>query len=236
MEVAKPGMVEFGPLPGPVPGSGAEIAGQSSSATEQRLQGAVAAVADQLEIGALDVSAALRILIAEVRQAVAAGLPELLLPPAPAMATVPVSLLGAETAATPVAAAGSLLATFLAAVPAGEADAGAWMETVARLEQAFSAGYDRAAVIITAWRGVTPEVLASVHASQTLFVAALTSAREPDRPVRAEWLAIAPRLERFRRRRRALRRRREDPDHRTPQALEGALGEAAQDDDPTARS
>ena len=233
MEVGKPGALESAPLGGPVSASLADTAGKNSSAAEQRLQAPAAGMADQFDISPLDVSAALRILVAEVQLAVTAGLPELLLPSTPAPGTAPVPP-APLTTATPGAAAGSLLATFLAAVPADEADAGAWMQAVARLEQAFLAGYERAATIVTAWSGVTPEVLASVHASQTLFVAALTSAREPDGLVRAEWLRVAPRLQRFRRRRRALQRRLEDPDHRMPQTVDGrALGEAARDDDPS---
>ena len=222
MEVGKPGALESAPLGGPVSASLADTAGKNSSAAEQRLQAPAAGMADQFDISPLDVSAALRILVAEVQLAVTAGLPELLLPSTPAPGTAPVPP-APLTTATPGAAAGSLLATFLAAVPADEADAGAWMQAVARLEQAFLAGYERAATIVTAWSGVTPEVLASVHASQT-----------PDGLVRAEWLRVAPRLQRFRRRRRALQRRLEDPDHRMPQTVDGrALGEAARDDDPS---
>ena len=237
MEVGKPGALESAPLGGPQSASLADTAGKNSSVVEQRLQAPGAGMADQFDISPLDVSAALRILIAEVRQAVATGLPELLLPSTPTPVTAPVPPIAPATAATPGAAAGSLVATFLAAVPADEADAGAWMQAVARLEQAFLAGYERAATIVTAWSGVTPEVLASVHASQTLFVAALTSAHEPDGLVRAEWLRVAPRLQRFRRRRRVLQRRLEDPDHRTPQTVESrAPGDAAQDEDPAAHS
>jgi hypothetical protein len=244
MEVAKPGALTIGSSlesPVPVPVSDAGTAGKSSSAADQRLRAAVASSADQLDISALDVAAALRILIAEVRQAIAAGLLELLLPSRPVSASTPFDLAAPDTAVpagtaanavNPEAAAGLLLATFLAAVPAGEGDDGAWMETVARLEQASVAGCERAAAIITAWRDVTPQVIAAVHASQTLFIAALTNAREPDMPMRAEWLAVAPRLARFRRRRRALQRRLEDPDHRNPQAVAGRVpGEAVLDDD-----
>lgn len=249
MEVAKPGALTIGsslesPVPVPVPDTG--TAGKSSSAADQGLQAAVAAAADRLDISALDVAAALRILIAEVRQAIAAGLPELLLPSGPVSAPTPFDLAAPDTAVPPAtaanavnpeAAAGLLLATFLAAVPAGEGDDGAWMETVARLEQASVAGCERAAAIITAWRDVTPPVVAAVHASQTLFVAALTNARAPDVPMRAEWLAVAPRLARFRRRRRALQRRLEDPDHRNPQDVAGRVpGEAVLDDDPAGQA
>jgi len=210
MDLAKPGALgsDASRQPQAVAGSG----GKNAGAMDPRLQAPATVQADEALISALDESMALRILIAEVRQAVVDTLlPATATPPADAPATP-------ATVATPAMAAGSLLETFLAAVPADEGEARAWIDSVDRLEQGFATGYENAAAIVTAWRGVSPEVIASVQETQTLFAAALAGARDPSDAVRAYWPALAPRLEIFRRRRRDLRRRLEDPDHGTPQA------------------
>jgi hypothetical protein len=204
MDLAKPGALgsDASRQPQEVAGSG----GKNAGAMDPRLQAAATVQADEALISALDESMALRILIAEVRQAVVDTL-------LPATATPP-----ADAPATPATAAGSLLETFLAAVPADVGEARAWIDSVDRLEQGFATGYENAAAIVTAWRGVSAEVIASVQETQTLFAAALAGARDPSDAVRAYWPALAPRLALFRRRRRDLRRRLEDPDHGTPQA------------------
>jgi hypothetical protein len=236
VDVAKPGASGQVPLreATPVAGiadQGAGSAGPRADPADPRLQAAAATLADEALINALDESTALRILIAEVRQFVAAdllGAAPNSRPATPAPAALPT--LG--TPITPVAAAGWLLATFLAAVPADEVDPGAWIDGVSGLEQAFRAAYENAAAIVTAWRGVTPDIIASVHEAQTLFVTEIAASRD-DGLVRAEWLLVAPRLDGFRRRRRAVRRRLEDPDHRWPESEESDSQTDDGRDDPT---
>jgi hypothetical protein len=208
VDVAKPGAIGPSPLREATPLAG--TADQSGGTANSAPQAATTTTLDEALISALDDATALRILLAEVRQFLVADLPGTTPRSAPAM------LPPLATPTTPVAAAGGLLATFLAALPADESDPGAWIDAVAGLEQIFRTAYESAAAIVTAWRGVTPDVIGSVREAQTLFVTAIAAGRD-DGLVRAEWLEVAPHLDRFRRRRRAARRRLEDPDHRWPE-------------------
>jgi len=175
--------------------SGTAIAGQGSPAA-----GTIAPAADRADIRPLEILGALQILLAEVR----AGLD---LPMDPSIAQ------------TPDQAASRLADLFMHALPEDAGNAPAWTQALVRVEAAIEAGIERAVIVVTQWRDVTPAVVDSVKETRALFLSAI----EIDSPiplwVRPEWMGLAPALNRFRRRRRNARRRLSDPDH-APASLE----------------
>jgi hypothetical protein len=160
----------------------------------------------------LDVPAALQILIAEVRAAF-----ELLLIEAGEAARPGSAGGGGDSDAatknldSPTAAARALVDRVLQSLP-DTLDERAWSEALPRVEQALQTGVQRAIDAISAWRDVSPVVLEATQASAKLALQVLGD--EPQNPLwlRPEWLALAPRLARFWRRRRIARRRLSDPD------------------------
>jgi hypothetical protein len=79
---------------------------------------------------------------------------------------------------------------------------------------------EQAAATVAAWRDADPVVLRALNESREIVLFAIG-----DKPIdallaRPEWLWLAPRLQAFRRRRRAMRRRLQDPDYQTPSAEE----------------
>jgi hypothetical protein len=155
---------------------------------------AIAAPADRADIGPLDISSALQILLAEVQ----AGLD---LP-------TDVAIMQA-----PEQAARALVSLFLQGLPENPHDAPEWTSVLVRVEAAIQSSMERAVGIVTQWRDVSAGVVDAVKEAQTLFASALGD--DPQNPLwlRPEWLGLAPTMQRFRRRRRNARRRLVDPDY-----------------------
>jgi hypothetical protein len=161
-----------------------------------------APIADRADIRPLDIPAALQILLAEVRaafesQAVAMGQDA-----------------GANEALTsPPQAARVLLQMVLSAMPDESASMPGWNAVLARIETALHTGLDRGIDAVTVWRDVPPIVLDASKEVRTLVFSMLGD--DPQNPawLRPEWAGLAPKLERFWRRRRRARRHLTDPDH-----------------------
>jgi len=189
--------------PADVPAAGAGPASATGPATATGPAGAaeqgsrapvnIVPVADRVDIRPLDISAALQILLAEVRTA-------LDLPP------------DVTPAPTPVQAARALVEMFLQAVPEDSISAPAWIEGMARVETAMLSSMERATSLVALWREVPAAVVDSVTETRALFLLALGPDRQNPLWLRPEWIDLAPRFQRFRRRRNA-RRRLTDPDY-----------------------
>jgi hypothetical protein len=164
----------------------------------------IASALDRADIKPLDVPAALQILIAEVRAAF-----ELLLAEAGDAATAPPANLD-----SPALAARALVETVLQSLP-DTLDENAWGEALPRMEAALQSAVQSAVDAVSAWRDASPVVVATTKQAAQLALQVLGD--EPQNPLwlRPEWLATAPRLTRFWRRRRAHRRRLTDPDYDT---------------------
>jgi hypothetical protein len=155
---------------------------------------------DHADIRPLDISAGMQILLAEIRAAFdfpgdsAAGAAE---PPFD----------------SPVPAARVIVELVLQTFPENAGDVPAWTAALSRMETSLPSGIQRAVDTVVAWRDVPAAVIDAVKQSATLALSVLGD--EPLNPLwlRPEWVGLAPRLERFRRRRRATRRRLTDPDH-----------------------
>lgn len=165
-----------------------------------------APIADRADIRPLDVPAALQILLAEVRaafelQAVAMGQD------------------AGESVNSPPQAARALLQMVLNAMPdeGGMPDEGAsmpaWNVVLARVETALQTGLDRGIDAVSVWRDVPPIVVDASKEVRTQVFSALDD--DPQNPawLRPEWAGLAPRFERFWRRRRKARRQLTDPDY-----------------------
>src|SRR5271165_640978 len=180
----------------PAAGAGPASATGSAAAAEQgsRAPVNVVPVADRVDIRPLDISGALQILLAEVRTA-------LDLPP-----DVPLTQ-------TPAQAARALVETFLQALPEDSTGAPAWIEGMARVETAMLSSIERAISLVALWREVPAAVVDSATETRSLFMLALAPDRQNPLWLRPEWLDLAPRIHRFRRRHRDARRRLTDPDY-----------------------
>ena len=194
----------------PAPGTGS--ANAPSPAPEQGAQAAArtAAIADRADIRPLDIPAALQIILAEVRasfdlQAVMMG-----------------GEMGGAGAESPAQAVRALLQMVLQALPdetAGSPESNAtenalaWSAAQMRVDAALQAGLDRAISAVTAWRDVPASVVDAARETRTLVFAILGD--DPQNPIwlRPEWAGLAPRFERFWRRRRFVRRHLTDPDY-----------------------
>lgn len=188
----------------------APLAGGSApgaSATAEPGQGPkardnLAPLADWADIRALDIPAALQILLAEVRaefelQAIAM--------------TGGTSV--AATADSPPQAAHAVLQMVLQAMPDEAAGAPEWAAALTRVETALQSGLDRAIGAISMWREVPVTVIDAAQGTRTLVMAVLGD--DPQNPIwlRPEWAGLAPGFERFWRRRRRARRNLFDPDY-----------------------
>jgi len=171
-------------------------------------------IADRADIRPLDIPAALQILLAEVRasfesQAIEMG-----------------GDTGGAGAVSETQAAHALLHMVLQALPDETAsspewnapgnapgNALAWNAAQARVDAALQAGLDRAIGAVAAWRDVPASVVDAVKQTRTLVFAILGD--DPQNPIwlRPEWAGLAPRFERFWRRRRVVRRHLADPDY-----------------------
>lgn len=200
----------------PAPGTGNAAA--PSSASQQAAQSAARpAPADRADIRPLDVPAALQILLAEVR----------------ASFDLQAIMMGGDAgdgggagAQSPTQAARALLQMVLQALPDETASptqwstpgnvqgsVQAWSAALARVEGALPAGLDRALSLVSAWRDVPASVVDAAEQTRALVFTILGD--EPQNPIwlRPEWAGLAPRFERFWRRRRFARRHLTDPDY-----------------------
>lgn len=180
-------------LPVDVPGSRA--AGAAPAERGPPSPGDIAPPADRADIRPLDIAGALQILLAEAR----AGFD------LPSDDTI---------AQSPPQAARALVDLFLRAIPEDERDAAAWSGELARVEMVMQTSIERAIGVVAAWRDVPSVVVESVKDAQAQFSAALGSDPRSALWLRPEWIGLAPRFQRFRRRHRASRDRRlNDPDY-----------------------
>jgi hypothetical protein len=161
--------------------------------------GNIAAIADRADIRPLDIPAALQILLAEVRaafdlQAVLMG--------------------GADSATpdTPAQAARALVEMTVQTLP-DDVSVPVWTAVLARTESALQLGLERAVDAVSAWRDVSAMVVDAVKETRVLVFSVLSD--DPQNPLwlRPEWAGLAPKLDRFWRRRRVARRHLTDPDY-----------------------
>jgi hypothetical protein len=169
-------------------------------AAEQGAQSArqSAAIADRADIKPLDIPAALQILLSEVRAAL----------------DLPADLVGGGAVPdSPIQAAQELVRMVLQTMPDEAPDVSAWTQALVRMETALQTGLGNASAAINAWRDVPAAVVDAAKETRTLLYSVLGD--EPQNPLwlRPEWVGLAPRLERFWRRRRLARRRLMDPDY-----------------------
>ena len=159
-----------------------------------------APIADRADIRPLDVPAALQILLAEVRAAF-----ELL--------AVAMGEDANEAANSPPQAARALLQMVLRAMPDESASMPEWTAMLARVETALQSGLDRGIDAVSVWRDVPPIVVDAVKQVRTLVFSTLSDDALSPVWLRPEWAGLAPKFDRFWRRRRLARRQLTDPDY-----------------------
>jgi hypothetical protein len=188
----------------------------TAAPTEQGSQSpaGIAPMVDRADIRPLDVSAALQILLAEVRAAL-----DLTLEAAITRGTQASQGSQGTILQSPVQAARELVDMFLQALPEDATDAPAWSAALAQVETAMQSSMERAIDVVTVWQEVPTVVLDAVKEARALFFSALGDDHQNPLWLRPEWMGLGPRLHRFRRRRRNARRRLIDPD-RPPASLD----------------
>jgi hypothetical protein len=159
-----------------------------------------APIADRADIRPLDIPAALRILLAEVRAAFE-------------LQAVVMGADASEAVSSPPQAARALLQVVLGTVPDEHASVPTWNAALAQVETALQTGIARGIDAITMWRDVAPNVVDAAKEVRTLVFSALGDDAPSTAWLRPEWAGLAPRLERFWRRRRLARRHLTDPDY-----------------------
>jgi len=164
-------------------------------------------LSDRADIRPLDMSGALQILLAEVRAA-------LDLPPETAIAA-------AAAAQGPARGVRELVEMLLQVLPSDASDAAAWTAALVRVEASMRSSIERAVDVVSQWQDVPSAVVDAVKEARTMFFSALADDAPNPLWLRPEWLGLAPRVHRFRRRRRNSRRRLIDPDY-----APGSLDEA----------
>jgi hypothetical protein len=195
MEIRKSGLL---PTESPaVPAGLAERGAQTATP--------LVAGADRSSIKALDVPAALQILVAEVQLSLTEAGFESLTAGAPLRSAAPLS----TTAAAP-----ALVGQFLRLIPQDDATPqAAWNAAVERVLQAISRGSGAAIERVIAWRDTPPTVAATLLEVRTLALAVI-SGEQAALLSRPEWLGLGASLQRLRqRRRRALLVTDTDADH-----------------------
>jgi hypothetical protein len=184
----------------PAPGAAANRTATASPADLGSQSPAnVPAIADRADIRPLDIPAALQILLAEVRASF--DLQALL-------------MVGSGLSLdNPAQAARVLVEMVVQAMPDDVASVASWSAALSRVETALQAGIERAISAVTAWHDVPAAVLDAAKETRAVVFAVLGD--ETPNPIwlRPEWVGLAPRFERFRRRRRIARRHLTDPDH-----------------------
>jgi len=163
---------------------------------------------DQADIRPLDVPGGLQILIAETRAAFQ-EIAEFVAAPAP-------QTLGSNVDAAPgysLQAARQIVELVLQSLPENIENPAVWTTALLRAESALEAGLQQSVSTVANWREVPDAVVDSVAQSAALVLQALSEEMPNPLWLRPEWVGLAPRLQRFSRRRRAARRRLTDPDH-----------------------
>jgi hypothetical protein len=168
----------------------------------------LAATADRVDIRPLDISAALQILIAEVRASFDIGVAGVATPGA----TAPGATAPGAAVDNPLQTARALMEIILHATPE-EAGNAQWGTALARMEMALQTGLERAINAVTLWRDISAPVVEAVNETRALILALLDEGPQNAIWLRPEWAGLAPRFERFWRRRRRARRRLIDPDY-----------------------
>lgn len=186
----------------------AALAGQAASnlaakSEERAAPGAAVPVpaADRADIRPLDMQGALQILVSEVR----AELDAALLAMDAAVQAPPARV------DDPQAAVRSLVETALTAYLQPQ-DFASFAQAVVRIEAAWQTGVARALEVVSSWKEVPDSVVDSVRGAIAQSEHLMDAESLSPLALRAEWLGLAPRLERYRRRRRRLRRWLADPD------------------------
>jgi hypothetical protein len=157
-------------------------------------------IADRADIRPLDIPAALQILLAEVRAAFE-------------LQAVAMGSSTSETVDSPPQGARALLQMLISAMPDESVGMPAWNAALARVETALQTGLDRGIDAVTVWRDVPPIVVDAVKQARTLVFSTFSDDPLSLVWLRPEWAGLAPRLERFWRRRRLARRHLTDPDY-----------------------
>ena len=160
----------------------------------------IAPTADRADIRPLDVSAALQILLAEVRAGLGLA------------ADAPVAQ-GPAGAFGPVQTVRALVEMFLQALPDDASDPPAWTAALLRVETSIQSSIERAISVVTQWRDVPPPVPDAVKETRVQYLTVLGDDLQNPLWLRPEWMALRPLFQRFRRRRRNARRRLTDPDY-----------------------
>ena len=187
----------------PIAGSSA-VAVPTAAGPEQgpKAREYLAPLTDRADIRALDIPAALQILLAEVRAAF--ELQAIAMTGDANMGTI---------ADNPLQAAHAVVQMVLQATPDETAGEPAWVAGLALVETALQSGLDRGISAISMWRDVPVMVVDAAQGARTLVIAVLDD--DPRNPIwlRPEWAGLAPRFERFCRRRRRAHRKLSDPDY-----------------------
>lgn len=163
---------------------------------------------DQPDIRPLDVPGGLQILMAETRAAFQ-EIAEFVAAPAP-------QSFGTSVDAAPgnsTQAARQLVELLLQSLPENIEDPAVWTAALLRAESALEVGLQQSVSTVANWREVPDVVVDGVAQSAALVLQALSEEMPNPLWLRPEWVGLAPRLQRFSRRRRAARRRLTDPDH-----------------------
>jgi hypothetical protein len=155
---------------------------------------------DQADIRPLDVPGGLQILVAETRAAFQ-EIAEFVAAPAP------------QPPGTSVDAARQIVELVLQSLPENIENPDVWTTALLRAESALEAGLQQSVSTVANWREVPDVVVDSVAQSGALALQALSEEMPNPLWLRPEWVGLAPRLQRFSRRRRTARRRLTDPDH-----------------------
>lgn len=204
-------------IPKVLPAEAPAVRAGTASATEQGSQSPpdVAPPGDHVDIRPLDIPAALQILLAEVRSALDVALQVALAPATDRGAANldPPTVPNPGLAASPIQTARVLVELFLQAIPADAADAAVWTATLAHVETAFQSSVEGAVNAVAAWRDVPANVVAAATETRQLVFSLLAGDTQNPLWLRPEWADLAPRIQRFWRRRRHLRRRLQDPDY-----------------------
>lgn len=186
----------------PAPDSGASGVGLAPAELGAKAPPNLLATADRLDIRPLDVSAALQILITEVR----ASLESQALLAADTGMQAPGAVLD-----NPLQAALATVEIILQAQPE-EAGNVQWDTALTRMEMQLHTGLERAVDAVASWRDISAPVLQTVNQTRALVLALLDVGPQHPLWLRPEWAGLAPRFDRFWRRRRRARRRLTDPD------------------------
>jgi hypothetical protein len=191
----------------PPPGTAARPATASESGSQRAAN--ATPVADRADIRPLDTPAALQILLAEVRAAFE-------------LQAIAMGENASETATSPPQAARVLLQMVMSAIPDETASVPAWNAALARAETALQTGLDRGIDAVSVWRDVPPIVVEAAKEARALVFSTLGEDLQNPAWLRPEWAGLAPRFERFWRRRRLARRHLTDPDSFSGSADDGS--------------